>query len=85
MSILKDGLCGDVTPRLFLFTQLVNPFYEALMGIVLTLHNPHGHRLAIITLDQTNIGILFVAGIVILISWIMSEGCKLREEQQLTI
>jgi len=68
-----------------LVTQVVNPLYEGLMGVALTWHNPHGHRFASVTLDQTNLGIIFVALIVILISWIMAEGCKLREEQQLTI
>lgn len=68
-----------------LLTQIVNPLYEVLMGVALTLHNPPGHRFAAATLDQTNIGIIFVALIIILISWIMAEGCKLREEQQLTI
>lgn len=68
-----------------LLGQIVNPFYEALMGLILTWHNPPGHRLVAITLDQTNVGILFTALLVILISWIMAEVCKLREEQQLTI
>lgn len=68
-----------------LIDQCINPFYQALMGVVLTLHNPPGHRFAAVTLDQTNMGILLTALLVILISWIMAEGCKLREEQQLTI
>lgn len=65
--------------------QIIHPIYEFLMGIVLTWRNPPGHRFASMTLDQTNIGILLTAVLVILISWIMAEGCKLREEQQLTI
>jgi hypothetical protein len=65
--------------------QLVEPFYQFVMGLVLTLNNPPHHHYAAITLDQINIGILFTALLVILISWIMAEGCKLREEQQLTI
>ncbi|MBA3662404.1 MAG: DUF2975 domain-containing protein [Gammaproteobacteria bacterium] len=65
--------------------QLLEPFYQFMMGLVLTLNNPPHHRYAAITLDQTNIGILLTALMVILISWIMAEGCKLREEQQLTI
>ena len=62
-----------------LVTQVVNPLYEGLMGVALTWHNPHGHRFASVTLDQTNLGIIFVTLIIILISWIMAEGCKLRE------
>ncbi len=68
-----------------LLGQIWNPVYQFLMGLVLTLHNPPGHRFAAVTLDQTNVGILLTALLVILISWIIAEGCKLREEQQLTI
>lgn len=68
-----------------LIGQLIEPFYQFAMGVILTIHNPPHHRYAAITFDQTNIGILLTALLVILISWIMAEGCKLREEQQLTI
>jgi len=68
-----------------LLRQLLSPVYEFLMGFVLTSHNPAGLRFASITFDQTNFGILLTALLVILISWIMAEGCRLREEQQLTI
>ncbi|MHB1949509.1 MAG: DUF2975 domain-containing protein [Gammaproteobacteria bacterium] len=68
-----------------LIGQLIEPFYQFVMGLVLTIHNPPQHHYAAITLDQTNIGILLTALLVILISWIMAEGYKLREEQQLTI
>jgi hypothetical protein len=68
-----------------LIGQLIQPFYQFAMGLVLTLNNPPHHRYATITLDQTNIGILLTALLVILISWIMAEGCKLHEEQQLTV
>ena len=65
--------------------QIISPFYQFAMGIVLTIHNPPGHGFIGITLDQNNLGILLTALLVILISWIMTEGCKLNEEQQLTV
>lgn len=68
-----------------LIGQMLNPIYEGLMGVILTWNNPPGHRLAMVSLDQTNLGVLLTAFLVILISWIMAEGCKLREDQQLTI
>lgn len=68
-----------------LMGQLIEPFYQFAMGFVLTMRNPPHHHYAAITLDQTNIGILLTALLVILISWIMAEGCNLHEEQQLTI
>lgn len=66
-------------------TQIANALYQALMGFILTWRNPPGHRFSSITLDQTNIGVILVGLMVILISWIMLEGCKIREEQQLTV
>lgn len=68
-----------------LIGQLIEPFYQFVMGLILTLNNPPHHRFAAITFDQTNMGILLTALLVILISWIMAEGSKLHEEQQLTI
>lgn len=68
-----------------LLDQLISPFYQFAMGIVITMENPHGHRFASITLDQTNIGVLLTALMVILISWIVAEGYKLRVEQELII
>lgn len=68
-----------------LLYQFVNPVCEALMGFILTWRNLPGHRFASISLDQTNVGILFIAFFMILISWVMAEGCRLHEDQQLTI
>lgn len=68
-----------------LITQVLDPIYQGAMGFVLTIRNPPGHRFVSISLDQTNIAVVLIALIVILISWIMGEGCKLREEQQLTV
>ncbi|MFA6303608.1 MAG: DUF2975 domain-containing protein [Legionella sp.] len=66
-------------------TQIMNVLYQGLMGFILTWHNPPGHHFSSIALDHTNIGVILVALMVILISWIMLEGCKIREEQQLTV
>ena len=66
-----------------LIGQLLDPFYQALMTVNLTWHL-HPKILAI-GFSGTNIGIILMALLVILISWIMAEGVKLREEQQLTI
>lgn len=65
--------------------QLVHPIYEALLSAALTWGNPHGERTAIITFSGTNITILFTALLIILVSWIMAEGHKLKEDQQYTI
>lgn len=68
-----------------LIGQLLNPIYDLLISFALTFKNPPGHRYALITLDNTNIAIIVTAFIIILIAWIMAEGCKLREEQDYTV
>lgn len=68
-----------------LVSELINPIYQALMGIVLTMHNPPGHHFFGITWGSNNAAIILMAFMIILISWIMAEGCKLSEDQQLTI
>jgi len=68
-----------------LLGQLINPIYQGVISAFLTWGNPKGHRVATISLDGTNLGILLLSLLIILISWIMAEGYKLREEQQYTI
>ena len=65
--------------------EFIDPIFQSLMGIVLTIHNPPGHRFFSIGWGSTNAGIILMALMIILISWVMAEGCKLREDQQLTI
>lgn len=67
-----------------LIGQVINPFYDALLSMALTWDLP-GQRTAIFLLTGKHLGIIFIALMVILISWIMAEGCKLNEEQQLTV
>lgn len=73
------------TGIMLLILQLVKPICDGLLSAFLTLGNPHGHRYAKITISGTDISMLLTALLIILISWIMAEGCRLREEQQLTI
>ncbi|OGT31770.1 MAG: hypothetical protein A3E87_02190 [Gammaproteobacteria bacterium RIFCSPHIGHO2_12_FULL_35_23] len=61
------------------------PLYEALISVVLSWHNPHGYREMIISVQGRNLGMLLTGLLVILISWIMAEACKLQEDHQLTI
>lgn len=65
--------------------QLLNPLFDGLLTALLTFGNPPGHRYASITISGLNIAMVLTALMAILISWIMAEGCRLRDEQQLTI
>lgn len=61
------------------------PFEEALTTLILTIHNPPGDRVIAIGFESADFEELIVAGIIILVSWIMDEGRKLREADELTV
>jgi len=66
------------------WSQLIGePVYQALISVTITWNN-HPKFLSI-DFDQTNFGILFISLLMILVSWIMTEGYKLREEQKFTV
>lgn len=64
---------------------VVMPFHEALLTMVLTMHNLPGERLISVSLGAGDIRDLLITGIIILVSWIMDEGRKLRESDELTV
>lgn len=68
-----------------LLNELISPIYQFMVGIILTIKNPAGYRYASVTFTQYNVGMVLTALMIILISWIMVEACKLNEDQQLTI
>lgn len=65
--------------------EIVDPIYQALISITLSWSHAPGHRVISIGLSGVNIAIIFVAILMILISWIMAEGYRLQEEQNHTI
>ena len=68
-----------------LVSQVLQMVYDLLISLTVTWHNPVGHRMLAMTITGTNIAIVLAALLLLLISWIMAEACKLQEEQQLTI
>lgn len=60
---------------------------QPLLSLALTLANPPGEHLRMITLSFNggDFATLLVGGIVIIISWVMMEGHKLAEEQAHTV
>jgi len=68
-----------------LIVQLARPICEGFLTMIVTWHNPPGHRIASVTMQGLDLTLILTAFLIILISWIMAEGCRLREEQQLTI
>jgi hypothetical protein len=65
--------------------QVVNIIYEALISFALTFHNPAGHRVVVAGFDNLDVYNILTATMIIVISWIMAEGCRLQEENQYTV
>jgi len=68
-----------------LIGELVNPFCQAFTTAALSWSNPPGQRYFSITLSNDNISTIIIALLIILVSWIMAEGMRLNDEQQLTV
>lgn len=70
---------------LFFDALLAQPISGGLWTLATTLSNPVGQRYINITIGTPNIMALLMGLLVILISWVMIEGSKIQDEQQLTI
>ncbi len=68
-----------------LIYQLIDIVCSGLLSLILTMNNPPGFRTISMSFSGTNLTVLLTSFIIILISWIMTEGCRLHEEQSLTI
>ena len=68
-----------------LLSELIRPFVEAATTVLLTWQNGPGQRVIAISLQGYNVVLIITGVMIILISWIMAEGHRLKEEQQLTI
>lgn len=64
---------------------VAGPVYEALLSLVLTMHNPPGEHMLVLSSESADFEQLLTGGIIILVSWIMDEGRKLREAEELTV
>lgn len=68
-----------------LINQGAGFIYDALITFVLTMHNPRGHWSSSFTFSNHDVYNIVTAIMVIVISWIMAEGCRLQEEQKYTV
>ena len=64
---------------------LVRPLAEMLMVLAATLSKPPGHRYLFFGFGTPNIKDIFMGLLIITISWVMAEGYKLQQDQQLTV
>ncbi len=64
---------------------IASPLSESLMILATTLNNGAGHRILSISFGTPNLAQIFYGTIVIMVSWVMQEACKINAEQELTI
>ena len=57
----------------------------SLLSIVLSFNNQPGDRQLVVQFSSTDIATLVIGSIVLVISWVMSEACKLNDEQAFTV
>lgn len=65
--------------------QILGPIREILVSLVSSWNNPPGERFITFGFSDFNVGIIFIAFVILLISKIMSEACKIQEEQTYTV
>ena len=70
---------------ILLIRQMISPFIDALMYMVLTMNNPQGERMIGFGFSSANFSQIIIALLIILVSWIMDEGRKLKDEEALVI
>lgn len=68
-----------------LIGQIVNVIYDLLITLVLTFHNPAGHKYMSVAFSSYDAYNVITAIMIIVISWIMAEGCKLHEENKYVV
>lgn len=71
---------------LFFFNAVFfKPLSDTMLVLSATLPNPPGHRYISLNFGTPNLEDLLCAFLILVISWVMAEGYKLKEEQSLTV
>ena len=65
--------------------EFVRPFYEAVATLITHYNNPKGHQALSVSFSSDEISYILFGVIILLISWVMIEACKLQEEQNYTV
>lgn len=69
----------------FLNALLMKPISDMFTYLAVTFTYNHGPRVIAISLGTPNLSIILSGVLVTMIAWVMLEGCKINQEQQLTI
>ncbi len=59
---------------------ILSPVAGMLLSIILTISNPPGERVVMVTLDQMEFTLIFLGTVLLVISWVMKESTRLADE-----
>ena len=65
-----------------LLMAILQPLIGALLSIIITLDNPPGQRALAISFGSGEIAAALLGGLMVVIAWVMGEGCRLSEENE---
>lgn len=82
---LANVRCFKKLFRVLIWSFVADIVSRSLLSVVLSLPNPPGQRIVTVDLSSSDLTILLLGGILAVISWVMEEGRKLQEEQDLTV
>ena len=77
--------CFRLLSRALMGWCLVGILTDPLMSLALTLHHPAGKHMLSVGLGSFDLTALLIGGILAVITWVMDEARKLKEEQDFTI
>ena len=64
---------------------VISPVYQSLITALLSWQRGPDHRSLEISISNQNVGLIIIALIMFVASWIMAEGLTLKQDQELTI
>ena len=82
---LSNVHCYKKLSRVLIGWFLASILSSSLLSVVLTLHHPPGQRTISLEMRSSEITTLLVGLILMVIAWVMEEGRKLQEDQDLTV
>ncbi|MCW5589007.1 MAG: DUF2975 domain-containing protein [Legionellales bacterium] len=69
-----------------LLSELIYPFYQIAISLVLTLPNPNqAQRFIWVYFSPSDVLVVIIALVTFVVAWVMGRACQLQEEQALTI
>ena len=82
---LPNVQCFKKLSRVLIWWFAVGIIHRSILSVALTLHNPPGQRIVTLGIGSPDLTALLLGGILAVIAWVMEEGRKLQEDQDLTV